>query len=409
MNTHDTPNGTRRSLILGAGALVAGGLPLLAQAQKKYDTGASDTEIKIGNLNPYSGPASAYGTVGKAMQAYFDKVNASGGVNGRKINFLTLDDGYNPAKSVEQTRKLVEQDEVLLMFASLGTAQNVAVQRYLNAKKVPQLFVNTGATRFGDPKANPWTMGWQPTYQAEGKLFAKHILQTKPNAKIGVLMQNDDFGKDYMKGLLDGLGDKAKALVTQHLTYEVTDPTIDSQILTLKSAGCDVFVSITTPKFAAQAIRKVAEVAWKPTQYLVSVSQSMSSVLKPAGFENAVGIISSTYLITPGDPAAAGNKDVAEYAAVMKQYYPGGDPEDTLNANGYSGAATLVQVLRQCGDNLTRENIMKQAANLNFTPPMLYPGIDIKTGPDDFFPIEKKALQRFNGKTYETILQATAG
>ena len=401
--------GLRRSLKLGAGMLLASALPLVAKAQKKYDTGASDTEIKLGNLNPYSGPASAYGTVGKAMQAYFDKVNATGGINGRKINFMTLDDAYNPAKSVEQTRKLVEQDEVLLMFASLGTAQNIAVQRYLNAKKIPQLFVNTGATRFGDPKANPWTMGWQPTYQAEGRLYAKHILQTKPNAKIGVLMQNDDFGKDYMKGLLDGLGDKAKTMVTHHLTYEVTDPTVDSQLVTLKSAGCDVFVSITTPKFAAQAIRKAAEIGWKPTQYLVSVSQSMSSVLKPAGFENAVGIISSTYLLTPSDPAAAGNKDVAEYAAVMKQYYPAGDPDDTLNANGYSTAATMVQVLRQAGDNLTRENIMKQAANLNFTPPMLYPGIDVKTSPDDFFPIAKKALQRFNGKTYETILQATAG
>lgn len=401
--------GLRRSFQLGAAMLLLSALPLLATAQKKYDTGASDTEIKLGNLNPYSGPASAYGTVGKAMQAYFDKVNASGGVNGRKINFMTLDDAYNPAKSVEQTRKLVEQDEVLLMFGSLGTAQNIAVQRYLNAKKIPQLFINTGATRFGDPKTNPWTMGWQPTYQAEGRLYAKHILQTKPNAKIGVLMQNDDFGKDYMKGLLDGLGDKAKTMVTQHLTYEVSDPTIDSQMVTLKSAGCDVFVSITTPKFAAQAIRKAAEIGFKPTQYLVSVSQSASSVLKPAGLENAVGIISSTYLLTPLDPAAAGNKDAAEYAATMKQYYPSGDPEDTLNANGYSTAATMVQVLRMAGDNLTRENIMKQAANLNFTPPMLYPGIDIKTAPDDFFPIQKKALQRFNGKVYETILPATAG
>jgi branched-chain amino acid transport system substrate-binding protein len=401
--------GLRRSLKLGAGMLLASALPLVAQAQAKYDTGASDSEIKLGNLNPYSGPASAYGTVGKAMQAYFDKVNASGGVNGRKIKFMTLDDAYNPSKSVEQTRKLVEQDEVLLMFASLGTAQNIAVQRYLNAKKIPQLFINTGATRFGDPKTNPWTMGWQPTYQAEGRLYAKHILQTQPNAKIGVLMQNDDFGKDYLKGLLDGLGDKAKTMVTQQLTYEVSDPTIDSQMVTLKSAACDVFVNITTPKFAAQAIRKAAEIGWKPTHYLVSVSQSMSSVLKPAGFENSIGIISSTYLVTPSDPAAAGNKEVAEYAATMKQYYPGGDPDDTLNANGYSSAATMVQVLRMAGDNLTRENIMKQAANLNFTPPMLYPGIDIKTAPDDFFPIQKKALQRFNGKSYETILPATAG
>lgn len=403
----------RRSLrpvlkTLAALAIVSA-LPLASWAQKKYDTGASDTEIKIGNLNPYSGPASAYGTVGRAMKAYFDKVNASGGVNGRKIVFLTLDDAYNPAKSVEQTRKLVEQDEVLLMFASLGTAQNIAVQRYLNAKKIPQLFVNTGATRFGDPKAYPWTMGWQPTYQAEGRMFGQHILKTKPNAKIGVLMQNDDFGKDYMKGLMEGLGDKAKGMITHHLTYEVTDPTIDSQLVTLKSAGCDVFVSITTPKFAAQAIRKTAEIGWKPTQYLVSVSQSITSVLKPAGLDNAVGVISSTYLLTPSDPEAAGSKEVAEYVSVMKQFYPDGNPDDTLNSNGYASAATLVQVLRQAGDNLTRENIMKQAANLSFTPPMLYPGIEVKTTPDDFFPIQKKALQKFNGKAYETLQPANGG
>jgi len=396
--------GLRRTLKIGAGLALASAFPLV-RAQKKYDTGATDTEIKLGNLSPYSGPASAYGTCGKSMAAYFNQLNAAGGVNGRKINFLTLDDAYNPAKSVEQTRKLVEQDEVLLMFAALGTSHNMAVQRYLNAKKIPQLFVNTGATRFGDPKANPWTMGWQPTYQAEGRMYAKHILQTKPNAKIGVLMQNDDFGKDYMKGLVDGLGDKAKTHIVQHLTYEVTDPTIDSQLVTLKSAGCDVFVSITTPKFAAQAIRKAAELGWKPEHYLVSVSQSMTSVLKPAGFENAVGVISSTYLLTPSDPAAAGNKDVAAYQAAMKQYHPGGDPDDSLNAIGYSVAATMAQVLRQCGDNLTRENVMKQAASLNFVPPMLYPGIEVKTSADDFFPIEKKILQRFNGKAYEAMGQ----
>jgi ABC-type branched-subunit amino acid transport system substrate-binding protein len=406
--TPHAPHPLRRLLTLATLACAVA-TPMASWAQKKYDTGASDTEIKIGNLNPYSGPASAYGTVGRAMKAYFDKVNASGGVNGRKIVFLTLDDGYTPAKSVEQTRKLVEQDEVLLMFASLGTAQNIAVQRYLNAKKVPQLFVNTGATRFGDPKAYPWTMGWQPTYQAEGRMYGQHILKTKPNAKIGVLMQNDDFGKDYMKGLLEGLGDKGKAMITHHLTYEVTDPTIDSQLVTLKSAGCDVFVSITTPKFAAQAIRKTAEIGWKPTQYLVSVSQSITSVLKPAGLDNATGIISSTYLLTPSDPEAAGHKEVAEYVSVMKQFYPDGNPDDTLNSNGYASAATLVQVLRQAGDNLTRDNIMKQAANLSFTPPMLFPGIEVKTTPDDFFPIQKKALQRFNGKAYETLQPANGG
>ncbi|GLS14814.1 ABC transporter substrate-binding protein [Hydrogenophaga electricum] len=399
----------RRTLQIGAGLALASSLPLTAFAQKKYDSGVTDTEIKIGNLNPYSGPASAYGVCGKSMAAYFGALNAKGGVNGRKINFLTLDDAYNPAKSVEQTRKLVEQDEVLLMFASLGTSQNIAVQRYLNAKKVPQLFVNTGATRFGDPKAFPWTMGWQPTYQAEGRLYAKHILQTQPNAKIGVLMQNDDFGKDYFKGLNDGLGDKAKAMIVQHQTYEVSDPTIDSQMVSLKSAGCDVFVSITTPKFAAQAIRKAAELGWKPTQYLVSVSQSMNSVLKPAGFENAVGVISSTYLLTPSDPMAAGSKDVPEYLEGMKKYFPDGNPDDSLNAIGWGVAATMAQVLRQCGDELTRDNVMKQAANLDFKAPMLYPGIEVKTGADDFYPIDKKILQRFNGKGYEAMGAPMAG
>jgi ABC-type branched-subunit amino acid transport system substrate-binding protein len=395
--------GLRRHLKLTAAVLLACAMPLAAQAQKKYDPGASDTEIKLGGLSPYSDPASAYGTAGKAMTAYFDKLNASGGINGRKINYLAQDDAYNPAKSVELTRKLVEQDEVLLMFASLGTAQNMAVQRYLTANKIPQLFVNTGATRFGDPKNFPWTVGWQPTYQAEARAFAQYILATKPSARIAVLMQNDDFGKDFMKGFTDALGDKAKTQIVQHLTYEVTDPTIDSQMVTFKSSGADVFFNISTPKFAAQAIRKAAELGWKPTQYLVSVSQSMSSVLKPAGLENATGIISSTYLLAPSDPAAKGVKDVAEYVAVMKQYYPAGDPDDTLNVLGYSVAATMAQVLGQAGDNLTRENIMKQAASLNFTPPGLYPGIDIKTGPDDFFPIKKKVLQRFNGKEYEAF------
>ncbi|ABD68748.1 Extracellular ligand-binding receptor [Rhodoferax ferrireducens T118] len=400
--------GRRHSLKLGVGLLMVATLPLAVHAQKKYDTGASDTEIKIGNLTPYSGPASAYGACGKAMAAYFSKLNASGGINGRKVNFMTADDAYNPAISVEQTRKLVEQEEVLLMFASLGTSHNMAVQRYLNAKKIPQLFVNTGATRFGDPKNFPWTMGWQPTYQTEGQLYARHILATKPNAKIAVLMQNDDFGKDYMKGLTDGLGEKGKHLIVLHLTHEVTDPTIDSQMVSFKASGADVFVIMTTPKFAAQAIRKSAEIGWKPTQYLVSVSQSASAVLKPAGVENAVGVISSTYLLSPTDPAAVGNKDVAEYLATMKQYYPAGDPEDTLNSIGYAAAATMTQVLRQAGDNLTRENIMKQAASLHFTPPMLYPGIDVRTASDDFFPIEKKVLQRFNGKAYE-VISSTGG
>lgn len=399
----------RRTLKVGAGLALASAFPLSLRAQKKYDTGASDTEIKLGNLNPYSGPASAYGTVGKAMQAYFDNLNAKGGINGRKINFITADDAYNPAKTVEQTRRLVEQEGVLLMFAPLGTSHNIAVQKYLNAKKIPQLFVNTGATQFGDHKKFPWTMGWQPTYQAEGHIYAKHIMETNPNAKIGVLMQNDDFGKDNYKGLVDGLGDKAKTMIVQHLTYELSDPTIDSQIVSLKSAGCDVFVSLTTPKFAAMAIKKTAEIGWHPTQYLASVSQSMSSVLKPAGFENAKGLISSAYLWTPSDPGAMDNPEMQEYVEVIKKYYPGGDPDDALNCNGYSCAATITQVLRQAGDNLTRANIMKEATNLNFTPPLLYPGIDLRTGPEDYYPIKKKVLLRFNGSVYEALGEPIEG
>jgi branched-chain amino acid transport system substrate-binding protein len=375
--------------------------PLAAQAQKKYDTGADDTTIKIGHIVPYSGPVSAYGTIGKAAAAYFTKVNAEGGINGRKVEFDSLDDAYNPSKTVEQARKLVEQDEVLLIFGPLGTAQNLAIQRYMNAKKVPQLFVATGATRWGDPKNFPWTMGWQPTYYLEGKVFAQHVLSSKPNAKVAILMQNDDFGKDYLRGVLDGFGDKAKQSIVAQQTYEVTDPTIDSQMVALKGSGADVFINIATPKFAAMAIRKAADIGWKPTQYLVSVSVSVGAVLKPAGFDNATGVISATYLRDPSDPASAGSKEVADYLAFMKQYYPAGDPNDSFNAIGYSSAQTLVQTLKQCGDNLTRENVMKQAANLSMSLPMLYPGIRIKTAPDNFYPIENMQLLRFNGTRYE--------
>ncbi|ARU06812.1 branched-chain amino acid ABC transporter substrate-binding protein [Comamonas serinivorans] len=391
-------------------AALSGALPMTALAKGTYDVGASDKEIKLGNLHPYSGPASAYGTCGKSIEAYFKKVNASGGVNGRRINFVTLDDAYNPAKSVEMTRKLVEQEEVLCMFASLGSSQNIAVQKYLNARKVPQLFVNAGTTRFGDYKEFPWTMGWQPTYQAEGRIYARHILENHPNAKIGVLMQNDDFGKDNMKGLLDGLGDKAKTMITQHLTYDLTDPTIDSALVKLKSAGCDVFVSITTPKFAAQAIRKVAELGWKPAHYLASVSQSVSAVLKPAGFENAKGIISAAYIMETSSPAAATDPHMKNYFAIMKEFYPSGDPHDTLNVLGYSMGATMVQVLKQCGDELTRANVMKQAANLkNFPAPLLFPGIECNTSPTDYYPVKQKVLQRFNGQQYEAFTKPLMG
>jgi len=393
---------TRRTLTthLALAGLAAAGLALPAQAQKKYDTGADDKEIKIGQIGPYSGPASAYGTIGKAIGAYFDKVNAEGGINGRKIKYVPLDDGYNPAKTVEQARKLVEEEEVLLIFNALGTASNSAIQKYMNTKKVPQLFVATGATKWGDPKANPYTMGWQPPYAAEGKIYAQHILETKPGAKIAVLMQNDDYGKDYFKGFEEGLGDKAKTMIVSKVTYEVTDPTVDSQMLTLKGSGADTFFNITTPKFAAQAIKKAAEIGWKPQHYLNNVSIGVSSVMTPAGLDNGVGIITAQYGKDPTDPQWANDPGMKDWQTWMKKYYPTGSLIEANNVYGYSVAMTLVQVLKQCGDNLTRDNVMKQAASLNLTLPMSLPGVNIKTGPDDFFPIERSQLSRFDGKTW---------
>jgi branched-chain amino acid transport system substrate-binding protein len=369
-------------------------------AQKKYDTGANDKEIRIGGIHPYSGPASAYGTIGKAISAYFDKVNADGGVNGRKIKFIGLDDGYNPAKTVEQARKLVEEEEVLLVLNPLGTPPNSAIHKYMNAKKVPQLFVSSGASKWGDPKNFPWTMGWQPTYPAEGAIYARHILETKPNAKIAVLMQNDDYGKDYFKGFEEGLGDK-KGMIVAKVTYEVTDPTIDSQMVSLKASGADVFFNITTPKFAAQAIKKAADIGWKPVQYLNSVSGSVSAVLAPAGLENATGIMTTLYIKDPTDPQFANDPALLDWTAWMKAYYPAGNLTDAFNVFGYSVAQTMVQVLKQAGDNLTRENVMKQAASLDLTLPMLLPGVNIKTGPDDFYPVEREQLARFDGKTWQ--------
>jgi ABC-type branched-subunit amino acid transport system substrate-binding protein len=389
----------RRQLAATLALLMA--LPLAAQAQKKYDTGADDKEIRIGNLVPYSGPASAYGTTGKAMAAYFDKLNAEGGINGRKVKFISLDDGYNPAKTVEQARKLVEEDEVLLLLAPLGTAQNTAIHKYMNSKKVPHLFLNSGANKWGDPKNFPWTMGFIPSYFTEGRAFAKHILANRPNAKVAVLYQNDDFGKDYLKGVLDGFGDKAKAIIVSQQTYEVTDPTIDSQLLSMKGSGADAFINISTPKFAAMAIKRAAENGWKPAQYLVSVSTSVSSVLKPAGFENAQGVVSSAYLRDPSDPGIHGTKEYQDYAAWMKKYYPTGDVADSLNANGYSIAQAMEIVLRKAGDNLTRDNLMKVAANLNTPLPMLAPSIVLKTAPDDFYPVSQLQLTRFAGSRFE--------
>ncbi|MBV8824563.1 MAG: ABC transporter substrate-binding protein [Hyphomicrobiales bacterium] len=384
-----------RRLALAIAAIALAAEP--AAGEPKYGPGASDREIKVGNIMPYSGPLSAYAIIGKTQAAYFKKINEEGGINGRKIDFVSYDDGYSPPKTVEQARKLVESDEVLLIFQALGTPTNLAIQKYLNAKKVPQLFVATGATRFGDPKNFPWTMGWQPTYQTEGHIYAKYLRANHPDGRIGILYQNDDSGKDYLKGLKDGLA--GKMTIAAEAPYEVTDPTIDSQIVNLKTAGADVFFNEASPKFAAQAIRKIAELNWKPVQLLASISNSVGSVLKPAGLDNARGILSSAYLKDPTDPTWKGDPAVAEWEAFMKQYYPDGDRTSTFTAYGYLTAQTLVQVLKQCGDELTRENVMKQAANLkDLRLGLLLPGIVINTGPDDYYPIEQMQMTRFDGE-----------
>jgi len=391
-----------------AAGLVAVAGPALAQ--KKYDVGATDTEIKIGNTNPYSGPASAYGLIGKTIDAYFKKVNAEGGINGRKVNFITYDDGYSPPKAVEQVRKLVESDEVLLVFQPLGTPSNTAIQKYMNSKKVPQLFVATGATKWGDPKGNPWTMGWQPTYQAEGQIYAKYIMKNHPNAKIGILFQNDDYGKDYVKGLKDGLGDKAKTMIVSELPYEPADPTVDSQIVSLKGSGADVFFNVTTPKFAAQAIKKAAEIGWKPVHLLNNVSNSVGSVLKPAGLEASKDVLSTGYLKDPTDPTWNDDAGKKEWLAFMDKYFPDGDKTSSFTVYGYTVAQTLHQTLKQAGDDLTRANVMKQAASLKgLKLPMLLPGIEINTSATDFYPIEQMQMQKFTGERWELFGPVLSG
>src|SRR6266849_6192956 len=387
---------------LFAAALLAGAALAAspAAAQKKYDTGATDTEIKIGNTNPYSGPASAYGVIGKTITAYLNKINAEGGINGRKINFISYDDGYSPPKTVEQVRKLVESDEVLLLFQTLGTPSNTAIQKYMNAKKVPQLFVATGATKWNDPKHFPWTIGWQPNYQSEGHIYAQYLLKTHPNGKVGILYQNDDYGKDYVKGLKDGLNGKLPIISEQ--PYETTDPTVDSQMINLKASGADVFFNVTTPKFAAQAIKKAAEIEWKPVHLLNNVSNSLGSVLKPAGLDNSKGILTTDYLKDPTDPTWKDDPAYREWLAFMDKYYPDGDKTSTFTVYGYLVAQTLVAVLKQSGDNLTRENVMKQAASLkNLELDMLLPGSRINTGSNDFAPIKQMQMERFNGERFE--------
>ena len=388
----------RRSLIVAALAL-----PMAAAwAAGNYGPGASDTEIKLGQTMPYSGPASAYGTIGRIEAAYFGMINAQGGINGRKIKLISLDDGYSPPKTVEQVRKLVEQDEVLALFQTLGTPTNSAIHKYVNAKKVPHLFLATGATKWGDPKDYPWTMGFNLSYQSEGHIYAQYLLKNKPDAKIAVLYQNDDYGKDVLKGVKDGLGDKAKSMIISEATYEVTDATIDSQILTLKGSGADTFINITTPKFGAQAVRKVYDSGWKPLHIINNVSASVGSVLTPAGLDKSVGLVTVEYYKDPTDPQWNDEPAMKEWRAFMAKYYPDGDTKDASNVFGVLAAQTMVQVLKQCGNDLTRENVMKQAANLkNLKLPLLLPGITINTSPTDFFPVQQAELAKFNGKQWE--------
>ena len=371
-----------------------------AFAQKKYDPGATDKEIRIGNTNPYSGPASAYGTIGKAIGAYWTMVNEKGGINGRKVVWISYDDGYSPPKTVEMARKLVEQDQVLFMFQTLGTPPNTAIQKYMNSKKVPQSFVATGATKWNDPKNFPWTIGWQPNYQTEGAIYAQHILKNNPKAKIGILYQNDDYGKDYVKGMKDGLGDKV-GMIVKEVSYEVSDPTVDSQVVQLQAAGVDAFFNVTTPKFAAQAIRKAYDIGWKPVHYINNVAASIGSTLMPAGLEKSVGLISTQYFKDPDDEQWKDDPAIREWDAFMKKYYPAGNLRDASNLYAYLVASTLHQVLKQSGDNLTRANVMKQAASLKgYRPEGLLPGIRITTDAGDFAPIESVQLIRFDGKQW---------
>jgi branched-chain amino acid transport system substrate-binding protein len=395
-------NTSSRSAAITFAAAALAAISTGALAQKKYGPGVTDTEIKIGNIMPYSGPASAYGVIGKTEAGYFNKVNEEGGINGRKISFISYDDGYSPPKAVEQARKLVESDEVLFIFNSLGTPTNSAIQKYMNEKKVPQLFVATGAAKWNAPKSFPWTMGWQPNYQSEGRIYGKYILQEKPDGKIGILYQNDDYGKDYLKGIKDGLGTKARSLIIGEEAYETTVPTVDSQIVSLKAKGVDIFISITTPKFAAQSIKKVAELGWKPLFILNNVGASVGSVIKPAGFENAQEIISATYAKDATDPQWKDDAGIKNFDAFPSKYYPDGNRTDSSVMTGYNVVRTMVAVLKQCGDDLTRENVMKQAANIkDLEIDGLLPGVKINTSPTDYAPIKQLQLMKFRGERWQ--------
>jgi branched-chain amino acid transport system substrate-binding protein len=385
-----------------AGQVIAG--------EKKYGPGVSDTEIRIGNTSPYSGPASAFSMVAKTEEAYFRKVNAEGGVNGRRIVFLSYDDAYSPPKTVEQTRRLVESEEVLLVFNALGTASNSAVQKYLNAKKVPQLFVSSGAAKWNDPKNFPWTMGFTPSYETEGYIYAKYVLRERPAAKVAIFFQNDDFGKDYLRGIKLGLGDSAASMIVAEEAFDVSEPTIDSHLVKLKATGADVLFDIATPKFAAQAIKKVSELGWKPLHLLSYVSASTGSVIKPAGFENAQGLISAAYFKDPNDPTWKDDAGLKELNGFLDGYFPGADRSDTLIVNGYNTAQALVYLLKLCGDDLTRESIMRHASNLKQVElGMLLPGIRLNTSPADFAPIKQWQLMRFEGTNWRLFGDVMSG
>ena len=391
----------RRTFVAGVSAAAVLSGSRVAFAQKKYDDGATDKEIKIGNTNPYSGPASAYGVIGKTIEAYWKTVNEAGGINGRMVKFITLDDGYVPSKTVEVVRQLVEQEKVLCVFQTLGTPTNTAIHKYMNQKKVPQLFVATGASKWGKPKDFPWTMGYQPDYHTEAVIYAKHMLANVKDAKIGVLMQNDDYGKDYYEGLRDGLG-KDVGRIVKHVSYETTDPTVDSQVIQLKDSGANTFFNIAIPKFAAQAIRKAADIGWKPAHYLNNVSSSVASTIKPAGFENCQGILTAQYLMDPTDKQWDTHAEMKMWKAWMAKSNPLANLTDAANVYAYSVAFLMHETLKKCGDTLTRENVMKQAANFQkLRVPLLLPGITVSTSPTDFYPIQAVQLSRFKGESWE--------
>jgi branched-chain amino acid transport system substrate-binding protein len=391
----------RAKIVLAAIALVGILAATPALAEKKYDIGVTDTEIKIGNTIPYSGPASVYSIIGKTYSAFFRMINDQGGVNGRKINFISYDDAYSPPKTVEQVRKLVESDEVFLLFATLGTASNVGIQKYLNQKKIPHLFVGSGASRWGDPEHFPWTIGLQPSYRSEARIYATYILKNFPGKTIGILYQNDDFGKDYLVGLKDVLQDQYAKLVVSEMAFEVSVPTVDSQVVAIRTANPDIFLNIGTPKFAAQAIKKVAEMNWHPIHIMTNVSISPAQTLKPAGIENSTGILSSAYQMIVTDPAMEATPGMKKFRAFMEKYFPEADKSESGPLTAWNAGHVFVQLIKQCGDDLTRENVMKQAANLDMTVDTYLPGIRIKTSPTDFYPIEQLQMIKFNGQTWE--------